>query len=415
MAKEKTQREKDLSEVQDRLDWLDQERRKSSRRLVELEQRVTIQERELDSREQRIQELESKLSRASSEIARLTQIDDQLKQLKDELVKQIDQNDERRKRDIGEQEKLRRVEHEIYQREIADLRKEIVPVSRLEYDMELRQSEESRLANLLGSLQNRVTKLASDIEKWGQELKFVDESERANARAIAELQSSILENSKRIEPIETRLDVASHNLVKAQTRLQEVISTSDELRQNMTGLSEQIQVGEYERNQRIDNSERSLDEKLEEMNRFATEWVKYAEQYKEAKTAVQRLEEWQEHIEQQQRDSTELTRVETNRMRSLWDGFLLEDEKRWKNFEVDRDQRWSGAERRSKQFNEAFNELSEQVAHLQQDKDVLWRVQNAQADAVKKWARIWLEEAEKAINHNPNSRRQPAFVPVRDD
>jgi chromosome segregation ATPase len=415
MAKEKTQRDKDLNEIRDRLDWLDQERRKSSRRLVELEQRITVQEREIGSREKRIQELESKLSRASSDIARLSQFDDQLKQLKDELVKQIDQYDERRKRDNGEQEKLRRVEHEIYQREIADLRKEIVPISRLENDMELRQSEESRLANMLGGVQNRVTTMSNNIEKWGQELKFVDESERTNARAVAELQSSILENSKRFEPIETRLDVASHNLVKAQTRLQEVISNGDELRQNMTALSEQIQVGEYERNQQIDNSQRTIDEKLEEMNQFATEWVKYAEQYQEAKTAVQRLEEWQEHIEQQQRDSTELTRVEANRMRSLWDGFLLEDEKRWKNFEVDREQRWSGAERRNKQFSQALNELSEQVTQMQQDKDVLWRLQNAQADAVKKWARIWLEESEKAIKHNPNSRRQPAFVPVRDD
>jgi len=52
---------------------------------------------------------------------------------------------------------------------------------------------------------------------------------------------------------------------------------------------------------------------------------------------------------------------------------------------------------------------------LEQEKDTLWRIQNAQTDAMKKWPRIWLEEVEKAIAHNPNSRRQPTKVQVREE
>lgn len=49
------------------------------------------------------------------------------------------------------------------------------------------------------------------------------------------------------------------------------------------------------------------------------------------------------------------------------------------------------------------------------DKDTLWRVQTAQADALKQLPRMWLEEVEKAITNNPNRRRQPALVPIRED
>ncbi len=45
----------------------------------------------------------------------------------------------------------------------------------------------------------------------------------------------------------------------------------------------------------------------------------------------------------------------------------------------------------------------------------LVRVQTAQSEAIKKWPLTWLEEVEKALDQNPNRRRQPALVPIRED
>ena len=59
--------------------------------------------------------------------------------------------------------------------------------------------------------------------------------------------------------------------------------------------------------------------------------------------------------------------------------------------------------------------IEEKIAKLEQEKDLLWRVQTAQADALKLFPRLWLEEVEKAIQQNPNRRRQPALVPVREE
>ena len=62
-----------------------------------------------------------------------------------------------------------------------------------------------------------------------------------------------------------------------------------------------------------------------------------------------------------------------------------------------------------------FLELEAALIKIQEDKDMLWRVQTAQADAIKLIPRIWLEEIEKAIAQNPNRRRQPTMVPVREE
>jgi hypothetical protein len=161
--------------------------------------------------------------------------------------------------------------------------------------------------------------------------------------------------------------------------------------------------------------EQKWDESENKLERFSSEWIKFTEQYQEAKMAVEAIQNWQEQIEQQQREASELVRVETNRMQARWDNFIVEDGKRRQNFELDNDQRWSTAGRRETDFLNQLENLQESLNELEQENQILWRVQSAQSEALKKLPVMWLEEVERAKAHDPNSRRQPALVPVRED
>ena len=88
---------------------------------------------------------------------------------------------------------------------------------------------------------------------------------------------------------------------------------------------------------------------------------------------------------------------------------------RWKNFEVDIDQRLSTADRHERQLREQLATMDERVEELNQEQEKMWRVQNAQVDAIKQFPRVWQEEIEKTLAHDPNRRRQPTLVPVRDE
>lgn len=415
MATNGTLNQEELSELVSRLEWMDEERRKTGRKLAEMEQRLNNQEREIESREQRIKELEEKLSKSTTQLARLSQMDAQLRQFKDELVQLIEQYDERHVKSIEEATKLRRVEHEIHTRELAEIRKEISNLSHLETEMELRQAEEARLANLIGLLKGRLSGMENQVENWNRDQKFLEEAERKNARSITELQTDFFERGKKFEPIDNRLEVLAFKVGKMESSIPELTELIAETRQNIKTWSEQIQVGEHERNQRLENWRRVLDEHQDRLEYFNKEWIKFSDQYKEAGMAVQTLGEWQTQIEQQQREAAEMTKVEANRLRAMWDNFVLEQEKHWKSIELDREQRWSTSQRHQREIREELLTLESEIEKISQDKDTLWRVQTAQADAVKKLSRIWVEEVEKAIAHNPNSRRQPTAVQVREE
>ncbi len=310
---------------------------------------------------------------------------------------------------------MHRVEREIQSREIGDIRKELPEINRLRTDMELRQAEEARLASLISKLQNRVPPLENRIETWERDLSYVRDRERQWANNLTALAAGQLEVRRRIEPLNNRLDVVENSTLRLENNLQELTGLQAEVRQNMKGWMDQIQLGEYERNQRVERWQEVLNNNRAELEHFKQGWIAFSEQHKQAQMTVDALSEWQRQFEQQQKEAIEIMRVETGRTQSRWDNFLADHEKRWRNFQVEHEQRTADTQRRDKQLEEQIFELAGQLKQVEVDKDTLWRVQTANLDAVKQIPRLWLEEVEKARQRDPNRRRPPTLVPVDED
>lgn len=402
----------ELEEVRTRLEWIDEERRKAGKRVAELEQTVARQGRDISARDQRIADLETRLANATLSLNRVSEFDPKLHQLKDELVELIEQYDARRVQTAEEASRLRRVEQEMQVREIADIRKELPAIQRLQTEMELRQAEESRLSQLIGKLQMRMPPLENRVENWERDLSFVSDKDRQWTKSLTDLEAEVMNMRRQIEPFNGRMDLIANNVLKVEGKQQGLSGFQEEVRRTVKEWVDQIQLGEYERNQRVDNWNQQIEAYKGELERFTKEWVTFSEQYKEAQMAVDAIAEWQRQFEQQQRESSEISRVEIGRMQSRWDNFLAEYEKRWRNFETDQEQRTSGFQRRDTQMDEQMHELRETLRQLEAEKDTLWRVQTAQLDAIKNFPRVWVEEVEKARARDPHRRRQPALVPV---
>lgn len=407
--------EQELSDLRKRLDWFEEERRKMSRKQTELEQRLVSQERAIAERDQRIQDLEKQVTTLNSRAAREPQGELQLAQFRDDMVKMIEQYDRRRIDAERELDRVRRVEHESMTRELADLRKELPPFSRFQQDLQLRQAEDARLATLIATVQNSLTTFRTQIEAAERTIGFLEEKEKQNNKNITLVQSAVPDINKKVETLAGRIELATQGTLRLQTAQQALEAAQQALRDSIKDWTEQVQIGEHERNQRLGAWQRTMDEHDASLERFTKEWVKFNNQYSEARTAMEGLKVLQEHLEQRQKEASELVRIETKRMETRWDDFTQDEAKKWKSFEADFTQRQAINERRERQIEDAFHDLNATIDKLQQDLDQLLRIQTAQAEAIKKWPVLWLEEVEKAIEQNPNRRRQPAATIVREE
>lgn len=407
--------EQELGDLRKRLDWFEEERRKVSRKQTELEQRLVTQEREITERDQRIQDLEKQVTALNSQAARAPQGDLQLAQFRDDLVKMIEQYDRRRIDAERELDRVRRVEHESMTRELADLRKELPPFSRFQQDLQLRQAEDARLAALIGTVQNSFTAFRSQLEQAERTIGFLEEKEKQNNKSITAVQAIMPDTNKKLDALSGRVELATQGALKVQASQQSLEAAQQILRDSIKDWTEQVQIGEHERNQRLGAWQRTMDEHDTSLQRFTQEWVKFNNQYSEARMAMDNLKVIQENLEQRQKEASELVRIETKRMESRWEDFTQEEAKKWKNFESDFVQRQAINERRERQIEDAFLEVNAAIEKLQLDRDQVSRIQTAQAEAIKKWPVLWLEEIEKALEQSPNRRRQPAAIVVREE
>ena len=323
-------------------------------------------------------------------------------------------------------------------RKIGNVR-DIMPVlDRLEQELELRQAEEVRLSNVLQTHESRFAPLAASLEEIQQAnnafIGRLAEAERLLEEVHGSTQDftdnwkpALTELNRRVMPLAERLTVLSNNVTKTEAGLQTLSGDQTELREMMVDLNDGLRRNQGDVSRQLESWQVTLDENKDTIERFTQQWITLSNQYKEARMAVQNFAHWQKQLEQQKREASEMLRVETNRMQARWDGFLLEIQEKLKNFELDlsqkwqafefeNEQKWSGARRSEQLWREELASVDELIQKLQQDnRNLIWRVQAAQADAIKKWPRLLMEEVEKAVELNPNRRLSSAAATPRAD
>ena len=317
--------------------------------------------------------------------------------------------------------------------------RELMPMfDRLEQELELRQAEEVRLANLIGTQEGRFAPISTALEESREtsikllsrlsDMERTVEETRRGAQEFNDNWKPILtEVSRRVGPLTERLTVLNNSVLKSEASLQSLNSDQSEMRETLTTLADQVQRGRTENARQLEAWQVTIDERKDTIERFTQQWLTLSNQYKEARMAVQNFAHWQKQLEQQKREASEMLRIESNRMQSRWDGFLLEIQEKLKNFELDlsqkwqafeleNEQKWAGARRSEQVWREELGAVDELIQKLQQDnRNLIWRVQAAQADAIKKWPRLLMEEVEKAVELNPNRRLSPTGASPRGD
>lgn len=313
--------------------------------------------------------------------------------------------------------------------------RELMPViDRIEQELELRQAEELRLFNLLTAQDERLTPLSAEIEDLSITNTTLNNRLVDSEKTIQELAARVKdindnltpvidETNRVVSPLVEKVTVLTNSAMKTEAGLQAMSSDQLELRDMIVNTTDELRRQQNDTTRQLESWQVTMDENKDTIERFTQQWLMLSNQYKEARMAVQNFAHWQKQLEQQKREASEMLRLESNRMQARWEGFLLEVQEKLKNFEIDfgqkwqayeleSEQKWSAARRSEKLWREEISAVDDLIQKLQQDnRNLIWRVQSAQADAIKQWPRLLMEEVEKAVEINPNRRLTSVTAP----
>ena len=177
----------DIEQASKTIQWLDDERRKDRQEITALQERLTAVTEENTTLTRRIQTLEGDLQTLNTTVQKQTRVDAALENYRKEMARQVEELDRRRLEADKEAERLRKIEREAVNKSLAELRKSIEGVPKLEREIGGRKEEEARVARLIAEIQLRVADFNKHVDERNRAVTVLDEGRRQDVKRIVDL------------------------------------------------------------------------------------------------------------------------------------------------------------------------------------------------------------------------------------
>lgn len=333
--------EMELTQVSQLLTWLEAERKKDKAMLATLEERVQGLLGEVEQQTRRIQELDTTLAATKATLARLNQIDRILDEYKAETRALLDRRDEDRRKGEREATRLRAVEVEELNRAIAEVKKELPRIGRVEEEMGTRRAEEKRLGDQAKQTMLQVETAMKQLEERTRGIPYLEEGRRQDNKRIGQLEGETVEHSKRIEGNAAKLHFLEDALGKIPPKF-------DPLQQRLDAQDktiEEVRVMEFRRQQQMKTWEEEVAKFRAQMTEYGDIVARLREQSQVNQKASAELAAFQETLRQRAAEIAEVERLFESRIKRTLEEAQAEDEKRWQKYVTRIDERWHDHDR----------------------------------------------------------------------
>jgi chromosome segregation ATPase len=364
----------EFEQIIKRLDWLDEEHRKNKTELSTFAEKLTHAEGELKIANKRIKELTSELSQFSNVLARLDQFNDALAQQRVEIVKYVDDTNNKDIDKLPEAEKRLQAQIENINKSIIELRKFKDPIAEIKREVKNNTAEEERLNNQISTWEQRYQEIVISVEEIRLAQKAAEGPRRQDTKRLAELQGDINAARKRMEEVREKNDLFPDSIRRIESRLNEILASELERRQSQTGFIENQARLQIDRDHALKEMEEylvTIRKQTGTMERQLQEWDVIQ---RAAKRAQETYEEIVQKFERRINEITEMQRLAEDRFRQEWVTFKADDQKRWTSYTLSQDEIHKDTRSYAGKMEERLTTLEDLV---QTQQDVLQQTKDA--------------------------------------
>jgi hypothetical protein len=369
----------DLTQLSQIVTWLDEEHRHDRDELAKLEQRLQSMALENQQQARRIQELEGRLASTSAQLNRFAQLDQSMQQLKNEVGVMLDKHTETRLQTDRESERVRVSDRDAFSRNLAEIRKDLQRLSRVEEELVTRQAEDQRLGEMLLALRQAVTNLSKDFDERTRTLPYMAEQRSQDNKRIAQIQAENVELLKRSDALATKASMVEERLQRLETELQRLATMPDQVRQDQQAFFEAQKLADTERSRQIAEWAGELADQRDLIEKQVARQRDFETRYEAAGRALTGLEEFQGQIARDQKQVAELQRLAEERQRKELAEWQTENEQRWKKESMRWDYTIQEQQKVNQKVADRFVPAEKNTAKLQREVEALWRLHEALA------------------------------------
>lgn len=387
----------ELEQLEKRLEWLENERRKDRLIIQTLEERLASVERDLPDLLQSTKEVSGEVTRVSAMLAKFDQIDAALAQIRVDLARSVEAVDKTHQEREREMEKARLADQEVLVKSIGEVRRGLDPIPELRKSIQLRMEEDFRLGRLIEEVNQKIVEYRRSDDEFRRALKLLEENQRQEAKRQTDIQGEVAALRKRQDEQRGKVDLISDVARKVELRISEFQAAESERRQSVAAFMDKQNMAAVERDRiwkewqaRFDIIERQgmgLDAQLQAIE--ATN--------RSIKRSQEAFDEITQRFERRITEITEMQRLTEDRFRQEWVAFKADDQKRWTNYSLAQEEQARELNRHIERYNERVVQLEDVTQEMQ---DMLHQVREEnqkRLQALLAMAHEWVEQYDRVF------------------
>ncbi len=370
----------ELSQLEQMIRWLDEERKRDKTLILALQERVEQQLHTIEDQSVEIERLQQDIAALRIDLRRTDDYPALVEKTHRDLNSNLEELKALVRREHLEGEQLRRSEIEIVNEQLSELDKKLRPLLRHEELLKAREAGEQRLQGQIQVISNTIADLTKRTEDRLQTIVYLEEQRRADTRRVAAVEGEIPGLRKSLDELVAKQTRLEDSIRKIPARVEEAV----QIAKSYDPRIEELRVADFQREQRVKQYLEQSARVDAEVARLVEQTQKYALLYNQNKQALDGLEAFQARLEKRQNEIAEMQRLTEERLRRQWEEWQTTFARDWQKRLSTEEDRWRRQDLANQKAAEHFADLDEQAEIYYREIMALWEEMQA---AIERWGK----------------------------
>jgi chromosome segregation ATPase len=390
----------EFEQIVKRLEWLDEQHRKTKSSIITIEERMTALEGKIETVSKQVKPLGKQIADIATTAARLDQFDGIFAKQREDMNKAIDDIEKKHQKREKEVSKRHQQDLEPITKALSELRKmfdnELPPLKR---DIKSRVTEEARLHQDIKELKPPIEAARRAAEEAILVQHAFDESRKQEAKRVADLQGEIAALRKRIEEAKAKADLNADSWKNMDNRIKELMLSETERKAAQNVFIDQQSIAHLDRERIYKEWKEKFDSITSQTQTFDSQVQALEEILRSAKKAQETYNELNTKLERRINEVTEMQRLSEDRLRQEWVTFKADDQKRWTGYTLSQDEGTKDVRRSVQKLEERLVSIDESAQTVQDQLQQTADATEQQLQELMNVAHEWLSAYERIMGH----------------
>ncbi len=394
----------EFEQIVKRLEWLDEEHRKTRASISGYDERMAAMERNIEAVSKQIKPLTKQIADVLSTTARLDQFDAIFAKQRDDLNKALDTIEKRHEKREKELIKRHQQDLDAITKSLENLKK-ATDLSDIKRQLKALPNEDARLQLSIKELRPPIDEARRIAQDVALAQKAFDEARKQETKRIADLQGEIAATRKRIDEARSKADIAADNFKTIDSRMNELMTSENERKAAQRTFIEGQTVAQIDRERTYKEWKEKFDTVKQQAETLDQQIVQLEETLRSAKKAQETYNELNTKLERRVNEITEMQRLAEDRLRQEWVTFKADDQKRWTGYTLAQDEGAKDVQRAVTKLEERMGKLDESAETLQDQIHQTTDATEQQLQELMNVAHEWLSAYERIMGHGKTTKK----------